>query len=80
MPELLTEFPERQTAVDRFSPYLDGRVWKLSLQESECSGINSLVSGLRSAAHAKGLKARIQQNTKKGFVVVQSFTPEGRTA
>ena len=75
MAEQLEEFPfnRRDRGDTRWDEYLDGNVWKLSLEETEMTTVATLRSSMNHAAHSKGLELRTTK-VDDDHLVVQTYT------
>ncbi len=56
----------------RWAEFLDGNIWKLSLEETGAASVESLRSSLRSAAFGQGLTIRTSK-VDESTLVVQSL-------
>ena len=72
MAEQLKEFPNHNGRKSRWAEYLDGKIWKLSLKETNTKSVASLRSSITYGAMRMGLKVRTQQ-VDDTHLVVQSY-------
>ena len=77
MAEQLEKFPYKKNDGGRWKDYLDGNVWKLSLEETGAKSIESLRSSIHHAAHGSGLGVRTT-GMDDDHLVIQSYElPDG---